>query len=161
MSYAKLPKVVVDYPVGFQTINQARDNIQSIADAYQLQHHFFPEQGAPYNRHWSPLIPKGSGIVTPSQLGSLPVMMLLDLDSVTVMRLGTGVYAVLGPYSYPMWCDADPVTSGTEVRRINTKSVVVGTGGTTNVMSVWCYELSAGDFVLTDYPFTFHLFAYA
>ena len=160
MSYSRIRKVIQDYPVGFQTINQARDNIQAIADAYAREHHLFPEQGAPYYRHWGPLIPKGSGIVTPSQLGSLPVMMLLDLDGVTVMRLAVGVYAVFGPCRYTMWCDADPVTTGTEVRRINSKSVPVATG-TSYVMSLWCYELSAGDFVLADYPFTFHLFAYS
>lgn len=38
MSYAKLFKVVPDFPLGFQTLNQANDNGEAILDAFDLRH---------------------------------------------------------------------------------------------------------------------------
>ena len=157
MSYSRIRKVIQDYPVGFQTINQARDNIQAIADAYVREHHIYDEQ-APRWRHWAPTIPKASGMVTSAQLGTLPLIVNVQADGATVERLATGIYIIRSSSNGPLWADADPIATSTEVRRINTRPAWYG-GGPSGVF-VLCYELTGGDFVLTDYGFTFTLFGY-
>jgi|GEM_PF-6440384 len=38
MAYSKLPKVIQDFGLGYQTVNQARDNLQFLYDGFAVEH---------------------------------------------------------------------------------------------------------------------------
>ena len=154
MSYAKIQQACQDYALGFQTINQARDNIIALYDAWKVQHNDGDEN--PALKHWTRLVPKAQGVVSVSTTFYPGITVYSTFAvGVTVVRVSTGMYVanVLG-VAGPVWADADPIAAnGTPVRRINSRSQASSVSS--GVLLFNLFELTAGDFALTDYSFSF------
>ena len=158
MSYVKTQKACQDYAAGFQTINQARDNLVALLDAWNVEHNDGDEN--PALTHWTRLVPKAQGVVSVSTTFYPGITVYSTFAAgVTVVRVSTGMYVAyaLG-VAGPVWADADPIAAnGTPVRRINSRSQASSVSS--GVVLFNLFELTAGDFVLTDYSFSFVIHA--
>lgn len=157
MTWARDYGVVQDHALGLQTVNRAVANVESLAEAFELEHRIYPED-AHYWRHWTPLVPKAQGTVTPTTLIPGAVDLTMDLlGGASVVRMSAGIYRVSAPYAGAMWCDVDPlVTSATPIRRATGIQMDEASGGGVLII---CMELSAGSFVNADFAFSFVLSA--
>jgi hypothetical protein len=158
MAYAKMPLVVQDYPVGYQSVNQAQDNLEAIRAAIVAEHTNADLIGnvGGGGAHTGQVIPRAvvelffqragfGGVMLPAIRSSSPRI-------TAVQRLATGVFSFSYSGSDGFYALAEPSDNGTNPNFIACESVPASTGVPAYI-TCKCFSLSAGDFVATDYPF--------
>lgn len=174
-TYAKLPLMAQDYPLGYQTVNQAADNIEAVRAAFAAEHLLGfgggiptlpPPPGGAYSTGHHNVATIVRSLVTCTPLTVAPGVIGLQANksyprwTPYVTRYGVGtvfisVAGLVGFYGVPMVRD-----NGTNPNLIQTVS-----RATTNSQAggVLCttFSLSAGAFVLTDFPFSIFVYGWA
>lgn len=156
MAYSKLPKVIQDFGLGFQSVNQAQENAETLHDALASKHEdrentfeinvvsfggrLISGSRAPFGRHEDPLIPRGIAVLKLQTYSHTPSYSVVTLagDPVSstgvfsgVKRLTEGLLfvplAAAPPYTY---CEAHPhAGAGTVPRLATALFILAGTNG--------------------------------
>jgi hypothetical protein len=169
MAYVKLPRASVDYEVGLQTINQARDNAEALRDAWGAKHGlsspglgFSRATGLwPYfGRHNDPRLTRG--VLRARIGGSLTNGVTVSATSTSqcftsLARQAAGRFRItVGGLGYfrAHACVVYPVGGGGVVPLINCR-YDTSTGSSTPGLTIETRSgvLGAASFVLTDIPF--------
>lgn len=165
MAYSKLIYCNSDHILGFQTVNQARDNLDSVFSAMDVEHVALDIINGyrALGQHDSELIPKdvikiqGASAI----FGSFQPTNLLTIES--GQYIFRGFRAAAGQYFLPLeglstyWGEAvASVTSATPkpllICRSNFTSSTAASQGPG--IYVACYEMGTGAMVLTDFDLT-------
>lgn len=170
MAYVKLHYGITDFWAGYQTINQMRDNLQAVYDAYAAEHSFrepefgrglqviFPPLAEGFGRHNTPKIPRAAllvslatssfSVVVPASNTSQPVVTALA-------RFATGVYfiGISGLVHY--FAEVEALQLSTGVRLVLPRTSYAGVGAPAGII-VECYEKASvgGGFDLADFDFS-------
>jgi hypothetical protein len=180
MAYAKMPKVVTDFALGYQSLNVLRGNFDAQHTAWVAQHgstepqydidrnpiYPFPQQRI--GHHNTPLIPRDVISVTaPSSyaaglLGSALFGYTSGNFIVSGQRISTGIY-FFGVSGLTLWY----ATALCKVTSTSTQALALcrsqmGTGATSGSsplgVSIATYTISGGVLTLADYNFAFTLY---
>lgn len=174
-TYGKLFKVCTDFGAGIAYVNSLAQNFEAQATAMALEHGTV-EQGwaggvgsPPGDRrkalghHSTQKIPRSVAQyqyenITPSRYQ--PRLATPDFHAISVTRQATGLLfvAVKGLTS---WWSTEPVpyvTSTSTVRWVVPSSYYPAAAPDAAGIAFASYELSAGDFVLTDFNFSFAIY---
>lgn len=166
MSYSKLFKVAQDFPLGFQTLNQARDNGEALKDLYDTRHAIgingyspgtnpFSEVG----RHDDALIPRTvvrfavDTSASPSLLFSYvtgPMLVGVTYD-LTYTRLGTGQWRIYiaTPAIYAGIATPEPTGAAPDQKA----NVYITNANFTPSVIVTTWDRAGGSWAKTDYNF--------
>jgi len=155
MAYAKLPLVVQDYPVGYQSVNQAQANIEAVRAAIIAEHTNADLIGnvGGGGAHTGQSIPRAVVEV----FFQRAIFSSIGIRSsspriISASRISAGVFTFgyAGPDGF--YALAVPSDNGTNPNFIACESVPASSGVPAYIT---CKTLSlvAGDFVATDYPF--------
>ena len=184
MAYSKVPKACRDYAVGWETINQLRDNLDSVKDVYATQHgttEFFTGTGSivgfgqnaqrspgfGIGEHDTVLVPRTVLNVRAQTIaggGNSPqVLVHTDHGGLwisSVVRLAEGVY-VLGYYgrSTTAYAEAQPHASTTAMRLATARVLLNYSATDFVVVYLQLYELVAGTFEFADYDCSVAVFS--
>lgn len=174
MAYSRLFKVVQNFVLGFQQLNQARDNEEAVRDAYEAEHDSSDEHSIfagpiAYGRHNHVTIARGAGYVqvlsfnpfTGTPLVS-PTYRLKDahgrgLGDLTRQDVGLYSFELIGADASTVWLEGVPViTSSTEIRMVRctySPGWGVGNFGATAMVRTFERNSTTGEFELADYDF--------
>lgn len=169
-TYSKLPFCEENYLLGYQTVNQARDNLDSVYDALKVEHSTGVASALPVGRHDTQKISRvviqvyGTGSANTSAWGASPALQITSQYGIqSATRISTGVYLVPISFLSSYWARADPncTQSSTPILvcRSETPTGTITLPGRTTI-TVSCYEMSSGSMVLTDMDFTLTVYGY-
>lgn len=170
-SYVKLPKGTTDYAVGYQSVNQLRDNLQSLYDAYVAEHSVNepmpsrlgglapPPPASFLGHHDTPKIPRA---VIRSKIFSSAYSITLPGDTFaqpvvgSLSRVQTGVFFVSIRGLLEFYAEAEAYQSASTSERLVLPRTNVGGAGTPSGIFIECYEKdSAGaGFIPMDFDFS-------
>lgn len=167
MAYVKLPMCNEDYAIGYQTINQARDNQDAVFGALDAEH--VGSTGVlAIGSHRAEKIPKAIAQIfgtaaNVTSFGGVPSVAWYGSYSPCLLapdRISTGIYVVPVRNLSTYWGEVIPqVTSQTPIPLIKCRSVF-GTPSTVYgsnagpALVITCYEMGTGALVATDFDFT-------
>jgi hypothetical protein len=183
MAYAKLPLIIQDYGLGFQSVNQAADNEQALRDAYDAEHYVesvaflgfgFSSVEKEFGAHDSFLIPRAVASVKTSTVtlttGSTSTVFWFDIISpngrvisAQATRIATGVYVL--PLAFvddqSVWVEGLPRGTGSQVRIVSTRyfAQMSSSPGPRVVVRLMERNSSSGEFEPADYDFDVALFS--
>jgi hypothetical protein len=174
MPYAKPWKVCEDYGLGILSANLGFSNIDYMKAGWTTEHGSAQQTigapltaGNPYTAfgvHNTPPIPRAMVRVRPTSVNGFSTPSAFDgLGAVvrTIQQVSTGVWLIgLDNRLSLFFGDPKPAQSNNTVTRFCQPygATVVGA---TNGIVVKCYDLNAGDFVLTDFEFDCGIYSYA
>lgn len=158
MAYSKLPKVVQDYPLGYQDLNQAIDNNAALRDLYDAKHGAREPSQLGANRwalagvHDDVHVARTVARVTVATVATVvtPTLEVTGLAITGVTRVGTGQYALAVSGLASWW--AAVTAEGTTTQRKTISYRVQPTGGQHEIY-VTTMELGSGLFQEADYGF--------
>lgn len=168
MSYVKLPYANENYVLGYQTINQSRDNLDAIHDGLLAEH---SEANRRVGQHDTQKIPRD--IVQVYGLTSLSpfIPTQLNVSGARYVSAGGAVRAGIGQYFIPIlglsefWGQPAPrVTSSSSIPLIVARSyypTALAAQGLGMGITITCYEMSSGALVATDFDFTLAVYGNA
>jgi len=165
-----------DYGISVGVVNQARGNLEAMKTAWETEHGTVRPStvgghlltlGDPYNafgRHNTPYVPRASVRVKPTSSSSVALTITPDaLGGVVrgITKVATGTWQIaLDNRLQLFFGNPRPVqTSNTVTRFCQVYGAVVNAFSVGFVIG--CYDLNAGDFVLTDFEFSATLYSYA
>lgn len=173
MAYTKLPKIVTDYSLGYQSINTLSGNFTAQFSAWQAEHGTAEPQydrdrntiQAPPNQqigaHSSPAIPRAMvRVMVPASTFAFPAAQSSGGPFIgQVWRYGTGLFLVEVTGLQTWWGRATPaVTSSSTQARVVARTLVPPTSG--QPQGVWCvaYTNVAGTWTKTDMTFSLAIY---
>jgi hypothetical protein len=168
MSYAKLPKVIQDYGIGIETINQAIENVESLRTIYDAEHNtsdlvgFYGQPTRPeYGQHDHSTIPKSAAVVTVTPYSVIPGETLyatrFDITGRVIrglVRFRFGLYVVVTDPLQKASATATPVATSTNIRMIKVHPMSALSGQSGWIVSLQ-EQLVAGD-PFSPSEFSFH-----
>lgn len=179
MAYAKLPKAIQDYGLGYQTVNQAKDNEAAYRTILDAKHHLnglgSTLIGTGDGHHDDLRIPRAVALVEVStvqvmgQTNAFAGYTILSNDGGILQpgglqRLSQGAYfAKVGNVDdEDVWAEITPESTGSETRLANSRFVSAASGAL--VFTGFLIQLLEGGaagaaFALADYSFTLHVFS--
>lgn len=161
MAYSKPTKTCQDAQLGISSLNAMNASLLAVRDAMALEHGMSegasPGSGAALGEHLSPRIALASANASLVVLAQTWIVLNGDVTpGVYVSRTGTGVFEIGGlirenvdGFAIPMSSVASP--------RFCTCRQAAGLSAA-SLVRVSCYQLSAGKFTLTDFPFCATIF---
>lgn len=164
-TYAKQYFTISDFPVGYQTINGANDNMDAIFDALDAEHDSDAVSLAGYGpivgHHDAVTIARDVIQVRGSQFTATiflpnPVVSVLTTGNYVgdMTRIATGTYYVEIIGLTKFWGTTTPTGVSTSKRMIICRSNFPTSSGAPQGISITCYELGTGALVSTDMDFT-------
>jgi len=163
MAYSKLPKVIQDTGLGYQSINQANDNNAQLREAYAEGHG--PFAGGGVSSIWSKPGQHDNLLICRTVIRIYQATYVITPEPM-VLAAGPGMPAVGGwilggggRYSISVALDnlkaiitaEQPDSSAVRIPRWN--YTVPATGVQTRGLDIWLWEESAGEFSLAAYDF--------
>lgn len=172
MSYVKLFKACEDYALGIASANNASGNLEALLSSWSAEHGYtqpaaglllFQNPFAAFGTHTTPPIPRAMVRAKPTSSGGATVSLTFnDMGAVvrSVKKTATGTWDIELDGNLTLYFgDPKAVQSDNTVTRLcQPYNATVFGGG--NGLIVKTYELSAGDFVLTDFEFTCAIYSY-
>lgn len=183
MAYSKQQRVIQDFALGYQSVNQASDNEKALFELYEAEHiakvgkpSSVPNSKSKQGRHNHATIPRAFGVARVVTLsifvgGQASQSFYFDIATPTyfhaMKRIGIGDYWVeLNGIAGDAWAEAHPVVTSSSQVRI-TLARRLKSYGTANSgiqghgVRVLCLERNTrfGGFEPTDFDFTLTLFA--
>lgn len=166
MAYSRLVEVVTDYALGYQSINQCRDNLDAILLAADVEHFArdvaagAEEPGRWWGRHNTPKVPRAVGKVTVYLTPGNRYTAVLGGASASVGPIrweATGVFfaEVYGLTEFYAVCQ--PHVSVAVNRFIVSRPWYPVPPQKSGIYFA-CYELISGVWTLTDYDFCMTLY---
>lgn len=163
MAYSKLPKVIQDYSLGKETINQANANNDQLREAYASKHGPFSGAGASSvwakpGQHNDPLVVRTVLRVQYQSYGFAAYPFVIasgpGLPSVGAELLGGSGRLTLsvGLNNLKAMITAEQ-TSNTPVRIPRWNYTTPTTAAPVRGLNIWLWQLTAGEFSLADYDF--------
>lgn len=173
MPFSKLPKVIQDFGLGFQSVNTTQNNEQYVHDTFDAE-------------HWTGKFTKlhvtgGHNVVTIARsVGAVKVSSFSPVTGTTqlyywfeilsthgyiksaaLIRYAPGFYFITVGHTdgEVCWCEATPEGDASNTRFISTRYSVQSGGAPVTSIFLRCFELSSGSFALADYNFSFALFS--
>lgn len=184
MSYVKLPKVIQDFGLGYQTVNDLANGEQALFDAWALRHveggaggggggGLSLPPGAKYiGQHDDMLVPRAVALVqvftvpgTPNGWTYLPIYTTtggyLQAGAVGRIASGTFLIAVGNMHAEDTWAEVSAVGDGSTVRHCDARFVPSLGGGPWVGFYVRTYELNTvtGEFQTADFDFSLTIFS--
>lgn len=172
MAYSKLPKAIQDYGLGYQTINQAIDNIEAIRDVYGVEHNItdaltfagaassIPEWG----QHNHSAIAKSVAIVNVYSYsvvsGVTQYAFNVSLSGRVirnVTRFQAGIYVVLTDQLTNASANATPVATTSAVRMCKVHPLPVTTGQFGWIVALKEQASAGAAFSVSDFSFHFRV----
>lgn len=160
-TYVKLPYCTSDYVLGYQTINQGRDNLEAVNDGVVAEH--FVDTQSASARHDIEAIPRDSVFIYGTSTTSN------QFFPTNIVEMETGTYAVrafrppsvAGTYFVVVVGLSEfygeviaSCASGTPKPLIVCRPDTTNTYGAGNGLLITCYEMGSGSMVLTDFDLT-------
>lgn len=163
MAYSKLPKVIQDYSLGKETINQANTNTDQLREAYASKHGPFAGAGASSawakpGQHNDPFICRTVLRVTYQSYGFAAYPFVIasgpGLPSVGAELLGGGGRLTLsvGLNNLKAMIIAEQSDSSA-VRIPRWNYTTPSSAAPVRGLDIWLWQLAAGEFSLADYNF--------
>lgn len=169
MAYSKLPRVPVNYGLGFQTINTAAGNTHSLYDLYVVKHgrKSTGRVWEVFGHHNDPTVPRAvcrtagptSGIDGSTPFNLPTASIATPVGSIYPRRLSSGQYEIQigGLGRFRSHCTVES-GSGTPVRLIQTRFSPAS--ATITLISVSTLELNSGTTKFEFFDCNFHLVVY-
>lgn len=159
MAYSKLPKVCIDYGLGFDDFNQACDNADAMFDLYDVRHGTGepnnlnnPSDDNPwlrFGKHDDPLVARTLTRVQVDTSTTVPqaTIAVQGVGITAVERLATGQFSVRFVGGVGFWRSLVQVEASSSA----TRGVTCYEGGGALFLTTW--ELSGGTFSAADMDF--------
>jgi len=163
MSYVKLPKVTSDYAVGFQSVNQARDNNTALLAQLDAKHSTGTNgqspPGRPFEavgRHDDIVIARTvahftvDALVVPTRLRQLVSGPMLPV--LVAQELKTGQWQIFVSTPHVFWAHATPSASASVSRKANAYLTQSPDQGPSVIVTTW--EQDAGSWTPSYFDFS-------
>lgn len=168
MSYVKLPFANENYVLGYQTINQSRDNLDAVHDGFIAEH---TDANRRVGQHDTQNIPRDIVQVYGLTSLSLFIPTQINVSGGRYVSAGGAVRAGVGQYFIPIlglsefWGQpAAKVTSSASIPLIVARSyypTALPAQGLGQGITITCYEMSSGALVATNFDFTLAVYGNA
>jgi hypothetical protein len=174
VAFLKIWKVCKDYGMGILSANVAAANLDYVKAGWLVEHGSTqPAVGSPlstgnpytaFGTHNTPKIPRAMVRVQPTSVGGFAANSAFEgfggvVKSVSQVSTGTWVIALDNRLTL-FFADPKPVQTTNTVKRF-CQSYGATVVGASNGVVIKCYDLQAGDFVLTDYEFSCGIYSYS
>lgn len=159
MAFARQPLVHNSFAVGIQTVNQTRNNQDTIASDYNARH--VQSDGERWGRmghHDDPLIARYVARCIPQTLNGNTFLVLPMGSGLNYYRVGTGQWVFSFAGGRFAGARADAIVTGTELRQVVCSTLLVQAVGKyswTVAVSTWDLATPA----LTDFEFTLQIWS--
>lgn len=174
MSYQRMWKTCQDYAVEIASANFAKGNLDTFKTSWTAEHGsvqlvivgpgLFIDPYNGFGLHNTPAVPRGIVHVKPSSSASVSFTAVnIDAAAVrSITKLSAGLFHIAMDDRLTLFFgDAQPVQSDNTVTRFCSPYGATFGGGVSNGLVIGCYDLQAGDFVLTDFEFNCPLYSYS
>lgn len=177
MAYSKLPRGMQDYAVGFQAVNQARDNLEAARAELTPEHgtielsagRIFTTHPTPtrrFGRHNTPVVPRASVLVTGAGISGGAGYVTMDGDGSAGIvtgcsRWASGLYflSIDGLATY--WAECQPRQTGaTAMRMVRSTSYFAAGRGQNNGIFLEALQLNTGSDAFERIDFAFSATVY-
>lgn len=174
MSYVKLHSAATDFSSGIQSVNQLRDNFQSVYDSFALEHgvrepYFqggvlrFPPNSEGFGHHNTPKVCRAvvrTDLYTSSASTIFPGAIAAQQVVAGIARLSTGVFIIGIVGLREFYAVTEATQTAASSQRLTSAVSGFGGNGAPVGITIECYQKAAsgGGLTLTDFDFVAHIY---